>query len=262
MEPPFPGMDPYLEAPSLWPDVHTSLIYAIREQIQRRLGPRYKAVITPYISLESVDIVPNRRSIMSDLGVLDRGQISDHAASSAVVAPAPLTFTATINMPTRLARLEIRLLTEDTLVTAVELLSPTNKRPGVDGADAYERKRQGIFRSDAHLLELDLLRGGQRPRLDQPLPPNPYFVLLSRATNRPFIEVWPLSLRNAPPPTPVPLLPPDDDIPLDLGAAIRQIYVSARYERQIDYRAAPPPPELSPEDAAWLDAHLRERGLR
>ena len=30
MRPPFPGMDPWLEHPDLWPDVHNSLITAIR----------------------------------------------------------------------------------------------------------------------------------------------------------------------------------------------------------------------------------------
>ncbi len=90
----------------------------------------------------------------------------------------------------------------------------------------------------------------------------PYFILLSRAERRPRIEVWPLPLRLAIPGVPVPLRRPDPDVALDLTAALRQIYRSARYERRIDYRAAPPPPDLTPADAAWLDAHLRECQLR
>lgn len=78
----------------------------------------------------------------------------------------------------------------------------------------------------------------------------------------PRIEVWPLSLRLPIPGVPVPLRRPDPDVALDLTAALRQIYRSARYERCIDYRAAPPPPDLAPDDAAWLDAHLRKRNLR
>lgn len=261
MESPFPGMDPYLERPSMWPDVHNSLIYAIREQVQRQLNPRYKAVITPYISLESLEIVPNRRAVLPDVGILDRG-MPGSVTSTLVLAPAPLMLTAAMEFPTRLARIEIRVIDDETLVTAIELLSPANKRPGADGADAYERKRQEIFRSDAHLLELDLLSGGQRPRLVQPLPAAPYFIFLSRANNRPYIEVWPLSLRTPIDAVPVPLHAPDPDVLLDLGAALRQIYGSARYDLQVDYRNAPPPPELAADDAAWLDAHLRERRLR
>src|SRR3712207_6918114 len=51
-----------------------------------------------------------------------------------------------------------------------ELLSPVNKRPGAEGADAYDRKRREILRSEAHLLEVDLLRGGRRPALMTSLP--------------------------------------------------------------------------------------------
>lgn len=261
MELPFPGMDPYLEAPSIWPDVHNSLIYAIREQIQRQLSPRYKAVICPYVSLEHVEIVPVQRVVVPDVGIIERGGTGNNA-ETLTLAPPPLTLTAAMAIETRLARIEIRLLGDDTLITVLGLLSPANKRLGVDGADAYERKRQELFRTHVHLLELDLLRGGQRPRLNQPLPPAPYFVFLSRATERPYVGVWPISLRTPIPLLPVPLHPPDSDVALDLGAALRQIYASARYDRQVDYRTAPPPPELDAEDAAWLDAHLREKGLR
>ncbi len=261
MEPPFPGMDPYLETPGMWPDVHNSLIYAIREQIQRQLSPRYKAVITPYISLEHLAIVPVRRAIVPDVALLDHGEPGE-AASVSTIAPAPLTLTAAMEVPTRLARLEVRVIEDETLVTVIELLSPANKRSGADGDDAYEQKRQELFRSAAHLLELDLLRGGQRPRLLQPLPADPYFIFLSRANNRPYIEVWPLSFRKPIDLIPVPLHYPEPDAPLDLNACLRQIYTSARYDLQIDYRQPPPPPDLAEDDAAWLDAHLRERGLR
>lgn len=261
MESPFPGMDPYLETPSIWPDVHSSLIIAIRDQIQAQLDPRYTAVVTPYITVESIEIVPTRHAIVSDVGILEREEV-DAGNVAVAIAPAPLTVAAAMEIPTRYARLEIRATEGDTLITAIELLPPANKRPGVDGADAYEKKRQELFQSAAHLLEIDLLRGGQRPRHIQPLPDNPYFIFLSRANNRPFIDVWPLSLREPIPRVPVPLRAPDPDVPLDLTCAIRQIYANARYERRIDYRAAPPSPDLPSDDAAWLDARLRERGLR
>jgi len=40
---PFPGMDPYLEAPTIWPDVHTSLMSIFREQLTPLLAPKYLA---------------------------------------------------------------------------------------------------------------------------------------------------------------------------------------------------------------------------
>lgn len=261
MELPFPGMDPYLEAPSLWPDVHHRLITVLCDQIQAQLGPRYTAVITPYVTFESLDIAPVRLAAVPDLGVLDHQAMAAPDAAVAI-APAPLITTAIMEVETRYARLEVRTVGDETLVTAIELLSPANKRPGAEGADAYERKRQELFRSEAHLLEIDLLRGGRRPQVAHPLPDNPYFVLLSRAERRPQIEVWLLTLRAAIPVVAVPLRRPDPDVALDLTSALRQSYQNARYERRIDYHAPPPPPFLASEDAAWLDSHLRQRGLR
>lgn len=259
---PFPGMDPFLEAPSRWPDVHHRLITTLSDQIQSQLNPTYATVITPYIAFESLEITPVRvATAIPDIGLFERDASSEEGTTVAV-APAPFKATATMEIPTRYARLEIRTVEDGVLITAIEVLSPANKRPGVDGADAYEKKRQELFRSEAHLLEIDLLRNGQRPRFATTLPDNPYFVFLGRAEYRPQFDVWPLSLREAIPRIPVPLRRPDPDVVLDLTAALQQIYTNARYERRINYRDTPPPPTLSEEDATWLDAHLRECGLR
>ncbi|MDP8910010.1 MAG: DUF4058 family protein, partial [Chloroflexota bacterium] len=71
MGPVFPGMDPYLEAPHLWPDVQASLTVAICDQIQPLLSQRYIAALTPYVALESIAIAPARLA-MPDVGVLER----------------------------------------------------------------------------------------------------------------------------------------------------------------------------------------------
>jgi hypothetical protein len=46
MPTPFPGMDPYLEHPVLWPDVHNGLIAELRNTLAPQLHPRY------YVALE------------------------------------------------------------------------------------------------------------------------------------------------------------------------------------------------------------------
>lgn len=260
MGPIFPGMDPYLEDPALWPDVHTSFFFAIRDQVQPLLGQQYSAVIVPYVAMETLAIAPNR--FIPDVGIVERETVIPTRSSTATIAPAPLVGTVTTSIPTRYHRLEIRTVAEDLLVTAVEVLSPVNKRPGVDSADAYERKRHEIFQSNVHLMEIDLLRGGRRPEIVQPLPPDPYFIFLSRAERRPVIEIWPVRLEESIPIVPIPLRYPDEDVPLDLNAALALIYRSARYDFRIDYRQPPPPPELAPAEAAWMEALLRERGLR
>jgi hypothetical protein len=213
------------------------------------------------VAFESIEIAPVRRAV-PDVAIIARDQDDLLTRSGAAVADAPLTLPALMVVPVEYARVEIRTVRDQVLVTAIELLSPANKRAGLDGADAYENKRQEIFASTAHLLELDLLRAGRRPQVARPLPEAPYFILLSRMQRRPQIEIWPLALRAPIPPVPVPLRHPDPPVALDLGTAIHTAYQRARYDLEIDYREPPPPPALAPEDAAWLDAHLRERGLR
>ncbi|MFZ4656369.1 MAG: DUF4058 family protein [Caldilineaceae bacterium] len=61
---------------------------------------------------------------------------------------------------------------------------------------------------------------------------------------------------------PVPLLAPDDDAMLDLGAAVASVYERGAYDLQLDYRAEPPLPKLSEQEArqvAELLASLRSR---
>ncbi len=71
--------------------------------------------------------------------------------------------------------------------------------------------------------------------LRQPLPPAPYFVLLSRAEARPLTDVWPVELWQPLPTVPVPLLPGDADVPLDLQAALTSVYDGFGYDLAIDY---------------------------
>src|SRR4051812_7699792 len=45
MKMPFPGMDPYLEHPVLWPSVHTRLMVALANQLRPHIRPRYVASV-------------------------------------------------------------------------------------------------------------------------------------------------------------------------------------------------------------------------
>src|SRR5207244_612978 len=142
---------------------------------------------------------------------------------------------------------------------AIEILPPVNKRPGHEAHEEYLRKRRDLFRSSVHLLEIDLLRGGRRPPLEDPVPTAPYYVFLSRADHRPQVQVWPIPLASGLPGVPIPRLDPDPDGPWDLGTVVASVYERGAYEDQIDYHQPPPPPPLTPEEAEWLNDVLRER---
>jgi hypothetical protein len=148
----------------------------------------------------------------------------------------------------RLVTVEIRDVAADTLVTAIEILSPINKTG--EGLAAYQRKRQRLYRAGVHLIEIDLIRRGTRPVPHPRIPPVPYLVVLTRA-QAVAMEVWPMRLRDSLPVVPIPLRPPDADVELDLQAALATVYETAAYELSIDYGAPPPPPALS-DDARWV----------
>jgi hypothetical protein len=147
---------------------------------------------------------------------------------------------------------EIRTTADEELVTVIEILSPSNKRAGHPDHQKYLRKRLALLRSSVHLVEIDLLRAGERPPLTIPVPAAPYYAVVSRAESRPTDDVWPIQLAEPLPPLPVPLLEPDPDTSLDLAAAFASVYDDGPYARVIDYQQPPPPPRLSPREQAWL----------
>ena len=141
----------------------------------------------------------------------------------------------------RVAFLEVRDRRGRELVTVIELLSPSNKRPG-DDRSQYLAKRREILRSTAHLVEIDLLRGWT-PMPAEDRPEGDYSVLVSRAERRPAAEFWPIRLRDRLPVIPIPLRPTDPDGQIDLQDVLHQAYDGPGYEKFI-YDGSPEPPAL------------------
>ncbi len=253
---PFPGMDPYLEAPGLWPDVHTRLINIFAEQLTPLLAPKYIAELNTQVVIDRVldDPPDTTQAVLPDVTVTRPSGSESGAPTTVAMPPAPLRLTVPMAIPTRLVSIYIRLRETEKLITVVELLSPYNKRPG-DGRREYLEKRITFFESDVHLIEIDLLRKWPRMPLEGSLPASAYLAMVSNAYERPACDVWPIGLRQPLPVLPVPLLKPDPDVPLDIGQALRTAYERARYDLRIDY-TAPPIPPLSPEDVAWAAALL------
>jgi hypothetical protein len=145
---------------------------------------------------------------------------------------------------------------EHSFVTIIDMLAPSNKQPHTPGWDLYQRQRRQTLTGNVNLVEIDLLRGGERmPMLDR-WPESPYMLLVSAANNRPNCHVWLADFQQPLPVIPVPLAKPDADVPLDLQPLIERIYQTFRYEQSIDYgkRLAPP---LKRAEAAWLKERLR-----
>ena len=264
MASPFPGMDPYLEDPRIWPGFHHYLADELVAQLNRQIGPKYYADVNVRTVVEEVSIAMPQ-VIHPDVGVVEAPPpepVPGPVAAAISIPPAPVQ-RLVIAGQTKLRTVEVRLTETDRLVTAIEILSPYNKRPG-DGLEEYRRKRRQILRSSVHLVEIDLLRGGERPGREVNDPPlNADYVLLvnrsrEEAEGR-ISEIWPVALNEPLPLLPIPLLSPDPDVALDLNAALRSVYARAGYEWRLNYQRPVPPPALRPEMAAWLKQHLLQR---
>jgi hypothetical protein len=158
----------------------------------------------------------------------------------------------------REALLVIRARETREVVTVMELLSPTNNVRGADGFREYQKKRESVLQSSAHLVELDLLRGGQRLPTLGGLPEGDYYALVCRRERRPRAEVYAWTLRDRLPAIPVPLSAGDPDVDLDLQQVFTTTYDRAAYEDSVDYEAELRPP-VRADDAAWFHELLAAR---
>lgn len=253
MPSPFPGMDPYLEG-SEWTSVHHALSMAIARQLAPKVRPKYIVRTEECFVIDFIDGVALSQSIYPDLS------ISEAPAAYNLIGSADTPVQLATIMPTRVPHLTVHIQTVSRreLVTAVEVLSLTNKRN--PGYEAYLSKRSRILLSPAHLLEIDLLREGRRIPMQHPLPPAPYFIFLSRAEKRPILDVWPVRMTDPLPPIPVPLLPEDADVVLDLQQALSTMYDELGYDLSIDY-TQPPEIPLPQETAVWATNLLQTAGL-
>ncbi len=255
MPSPFPGMDPYLEGPLLWSDVHHRLAGQISRQLAPRLAPRYVARLeTRFVASTSDEQTIN--ILYPDVDITST-QVKERAVATydalddvaVTVPPAPIVLQVVPFIERlKLVTVEIRDVAQNQLVTSIEILSPVNKQGR--GLEEYRTKRETVLAANAHLLEIDLLRQGTRAPLLIGLPRSDYFVFLTRAERHDQIETWPISIRDPLPVVPAPLLPGGDDVPLDLAHTLRTIYDEARYDLSIDYSQAPVP-ALAQDDADW-----------
>jgi hypothetical protein len=246
-------MDPYLEG-SLWTTVHSQLSAEIARQLAPKLRPRYLALTSERFVLDVPEgIAISAVGLIPDIGVA-RAVPGVSGTSESAMATAPLRLATVMPELIPHVTIEIRDTANRQLVTAIEVLSPTNKR--AEGREEYLAKRRRILLSSSHLMEIDLLRQGQRVPMWEPLPAAPYFVFLSRVESRPVIEVWPVAFEDPLPVVPVPLLPGDADVSLDLQSALTTIYDLLGYDLAIDY-SGPPEIPLPAEKVSWAEEWLR-----
>jgi len=163
----FPGIDPYLEDPDIWPDFHDRFASQISANLNSVLPPPYYARLEMRREVGIVEDVGGGRRIVPDVSVVrhPRGQAGPSGVS--VLSEPRTSFSKWIEVTfhrdaIRHHFVEIRDPTQGhKLITLIEIVSPSNKHPGPDRR-AYTKKQREVLDSDASLIELDLLRTGER----------------------------------------------------------------------------------------------------
>lgn len=266
MPSPFPGMDPYLE--QFWRDIHARLIIYAADQLQTRLPPGLRARVEERVFVEPA--FGTSRSVYPDIRVVERGRGHAAAASSGAIPGPALAEPLVIYLPDEpVTERYIDIIDVGSgrrVVTAIEVLSLANKAPG-EGQELYRKKQRELRDGRVNLVEIDLLRAGDRVLSvgAARIPPahrTPYQVCVYRATAAvPAWEIYRVPLRERLPVIRIPLRLTDTDIPLDLQALIDQCYHNGGYDEDIDY-STEPTPSLEVADARWADALLRQAGRR
>lgn len=229
MPSPFPGMDPYLEHPKLWPAFQHQLLACLYQILLPGLVDRYRARV-------------GTRSYVSEM---------------------PL-FTSIIRDEYTEEFIEIRTRTDNRLVTLLEVVGPANKTTPA-GRQAYLDKRKEAVAQKAGVVEIDLVMQG-RPTLTYSrdgLPEFDHAVSVTRATAPDRYEIYTATLQKRLPKFKLPLAPDDRDALLDLQAAFARAYDLGGFASLIDYKS-PPPADVPLTDAhgAWINELLKQLKMR
>lgn len=257
MPSPFPGMDPYLENPDLWSGFHASFIVELQAILGPILRPNYMVRVEErvYLSEEGDPayglIVPDARVIATRLSPKQY-----QPAHGDLMIAEPIPVVEALDDEVHEPRLEIRDRLNRSVVTVIELLSPTNKVAGSKGRASFLQKRRETLASTAHWMEIDLLRGGVRTSNHLPEAGTPYQVYLSRSGPSRKGFIWPMALRERLSIVGVPLNGDHADVPLDLQTALNTVYARSAYDFDLEYDTDPAP-SLSSADRLWIREQIQ-----
>jgi hypothetical protein len=264
-------MDPFIEMQE-WDDFHPNFITEIQAQLAPLLEPKYFVRVERRVYFERTVAddedephpeagtrqpegpgTGSRQLRMPDVAVV---KVEEEAAlPQSASATAVLSKPEECVLPQGDERREYFLLIRGResyeIVTVMELLSPTNKRPGSDGRELYLEKRQEILDGRSHLVELDLLRGGKRmPIHTSRTLGQSYYAVVSRRNRRPRATLYRWNLADPMPTISIPLANGDPDVSLNLQTAFANVYQRTRYNLSIDYDAPLAPPPTAEEEAS------------
>lgn len=259
---PFPGMNPYLERRDIWPGFHNRLIAAMADDLGPQLPDNYRIdleirveVDEPFGQALGLEAMIPDALVTGDPAAAPVSPTATGVAAASVAAPPDEAVAVRVRMPReiRVTWLRVETVPERELVTVVEVLSPTNKRPG-EGRRRYIRKREAIVAGLVNLVEIDLLRRWEPMPLETAPPPSDYRILVCRSLESPGALLYPFLVRQRIPKFTLPLLSEDEAYApeVDLGAIVNRLHHTARYNLETRYDAPPPEPAFAPVVQEWV----------
>ena len=260
MPSPFPGMDPFLEDPQIFPDFHGSFVPYLRAALQEALPSPYFASLGERVWIEA-----SERPIGPDVTITHPRKTPSGGAVSLLPPPGSsrIQLFRVPHDERRETFIEIFTGRRESrrLVTSIELLSPTNKTFG-PGRDLYLQKQREILAGQVHLVEIDLLRAGKHStavpeRLIVSGEPYDYHVCVHQYDFFEDYLVYPILLSERLPSVGFPLLPQDQPVTVDLQAVFNRCYDDGQYQREINYQKDAIVPPLSEAKQEWVDELLR-----
>ncbi len=258
MPSPFPGMDPWLEQRKLFPGFHNSFIAKLCDELNRHLPPQFYADTATRVLVQTELGTSWREPDVSVLNTtphdLDVQNIALFAANPrAVVLELP-------DDDVQEWLIEVRQADDsENLVTAIELLSPSNK---AGDRTAFCAKQRGLLQHGVNLVEIDFLRGGQHSTnlpLEQALlncERFDYHIVTTLAAVPTRVVFYPVTLQQDLPTIAIPLHAGAAPVNIQLQTVMNETYDAGVFLRRIDY-SKPPEPPLNPEQQAWVNSLLQ-----
>jgi hypothetical protein len=266
MPSPFPGMDPFLEHPSVFPNLHDKLIVHLEETLQPLLPEPYYAKGNQRVWVDYIEA-----SRIPDVGVMKQSRPAgnleiENGGVAVKAADMPVKVTPSYFPWDEFQESFLEIYSKDEnkprLVTAVEILCPAQKTMGEQSRAAYRQKQSELIGSQVHLVEIDLLRMGMHTtavphkELVRRCGPVDYHVCIHYFDQPSDFFIYPIQLPDRLPRITIPLLPGDGGVAVELQSVFDQCYDRGPYRREVNYANEPPPPTLSPEKLAWVKGVL------
>lgn len=248
---PFPGMNPYLEQAEFWSDFHAQLVAASALVLAPQLVPKYRVVTDKWTyKIANAAMIGIGRPDISIQQQRDKSTKNATATVQSTASVQPIPVQIPLLEEVQQSYLEVRDAATKEVITAIEVISPANKRS--DGRLKYEIKRQEILESLTHLVEIDLLRDGEPLPMEANTIESQYRILISRSNTRPIADLYAFNVCDRIPNIPIPLRPEDTEPILDLQQILNDLYDRLGYAYFIDYSQTPPPPWSIADVQPWV----------